>query len=114
MRKSAVLSFSVTVEPAEALFLQPVGHLLGRAQSRFSSGRNEAMSRSKVFSADTLLLSRSGSTARSSMPRGKPRQPLALGAVAAHQVALVGALQVGDQCGSRPWRSGAAATLPTP
>ena len=31
------------------------------------------------------------------MPRDKPRQPLALGAVAAHQFALVGALEIGDQ-----------------
>ncbi len=60
MRKSAVLSLSVTVLPASSLSLRRAETFSDRRQSRSSSGRKSAMSWSNVVSAEMLLVSRSG------------------------------------------------------
>ena len=62
--KSALLSFSVTVEPARALAFSLVETRSVNSHRYCSSGRNSPMSRSKVVSAETLFVSRSGSTVR--------------------------------------------------
>ena len=54
------------------------------------------MSASKVVSAETLLVLAIGLDGAVVDAAGEPPQPLALGAVAAHQLGFVGALQVGD------------------
>ena len=54
------------------------------------------MSAANVVSADTLLVSRSGLDRALVDAAREPGEPLALGAVAAHQLGLVRALQVGD------------------
>ena len=105
--KSALLSFSVTVEPASALAFSRADTFSVSSQSCCSSGRNSPMSRSNVVSAEMLLVSRSALTVRASMPARQPPQPRAFLAVAAHQFVFVGALQVGDQAiavGGTAWR----------
>src|SRR5260370_907819 len=75
-RKSAVLSFSVTVAPASALALSRAETFSDRRHKRSSSWRNSAMSWSNVVSAEMLLVSRSALTGRSSMPRAsRARHP---------------------------------------
>ena len=64
MRKSAVLSLSVTVAPASSLALSRAETFSASRHSRSSSGRKSAMSRSKVVSAEMLLASRSGAHRR--------------------------------------------------
>src|SRR5262249_12933018 len=71
IRKSAVWSFSVTVEPASAFALRRAETFSARRHSRSSSGRKSAMSWSKVVSAEMLLASRSALTGRSSRPRAR-------------------------------------------
>ena len=95
--KSALLSFSVTVEPASALAFSRADTFSVSSQSVCSSGRNSLMSRSKVVSAEMLLVSRSRiDGARVDAARQTP-EPGAFLAVAADQIVLVGALQIGDQ-----------------
>ena len=72
------------------------------------------MSRSKVVSADTLLRSRIGVDRAVVDAAGEAAEPLALGAVAAHQLGLVGALQDRRSVRKPSLPSRAAATLPTP
>ena len=67
-RKSLVLSLSVTVVPASSEALRRAETFSESRNSRCTSGRMSAMSRSKVVSAEMLLVSRSAWTARSSRP----------------------------------------------
>ncbi len=98
MRKSAVLSLSVTVEPASSLLLQAGGDLLGQPPQPRSSGRNSAMSCSKVVSAEMLLASRSGLTDAVVDAAGEPRtaaRPRRRSGASGR--ASLGALQVADR-----------------
>src|SRR5665647_2317589 len=70
--KSALLSLSVTVEPASALDFSRADTRSVRSHSCCSSGRNSPMSRSKVVSAEMLLVSLSALTLRSSSHRADP------------------------------------------
>ena len=69
MRKSALFSFSVTVVPESSLALRRAETRSVCCHSSRSSARYCEMSFVKVVSDDTLLVSRSGLTRRTSMPR---------------------------------------------
>ena len=114
MRKSAVLSLSVTVVPASSLGLQPRRDPLGKPPQPQLERAEIGDVVSKVVSAETLLVSRSALTGRSSMPWASRASRSALGAVAAHQLGLAGALQVADRCASPSRASRACVALPTP
>jgi hypothetical protein len=68
-RKSAVLSFSVIVEPHRLLFLRRSETFSHSRHSTRSMVMKSRMSFSNVVSLEIVLASRSGTTLRSSMPR---------------------------------------------
>ena len=100
MRKSAVLSFSVTVEPASSLSLSRPETFSDSRHSRSSSGRNSAMSLVEGGFGRNALGFAVRRDAPVVAPAREPRQSRALGAVAAHQLGLAGPLQVAD--GTKP------------
>ena len=100
MRKSAVLSLSVTVVPASSLALR-------RAET--FSDRRHSLQLERAEFGDVVVergLGRDALGLALGAHRpvvdavGEPREPRALGAVAAHQFRLAGALQVAD--GAQP------------
>ena len=115
MRKSAVLSFSVTVAPASRSGLEPRGDVFRRAPQPLLERPELGDVAGRTWSRPRCSWSRApGLTGRVVDAAREPREPRALVAVAAHQVASR-RCAAGRRSVRRPSRaSRCCVTLPTP
>src|ERR1051325_6433035 len=84
--KSALLSLSVTVEPASALALSRRDTFSVSAHNVCSSGRNSAMSGLKGVSGEVVFVACPASALGVLDPACQPPQPPAFLAIAEHQL----------------------------